>query len=91
MSDLVGTIANADLYQTVRVTVNGTTIEGRLSPVDHIPEESFRAEIKADDDIRFELTSEYEGDGWTPVKARRLDVGDDDWEQIGEVTDAEVL
>ena len=93
-SELVERLGEADLNDRVRVTLSdGTTFEGPASPIDYVPEDSLRVEVRPEGGSteRYELSAEYD-DGWSDLAVRHVDAadGDDDWEELGTVERVEV-
>ncbi|NHN58281.1 MULTISPECIES: hypothetical protein [Halorussus] len=93
-SELVERLGEADLNDRVRVALaDGTTFEGPASPIDYVPEESLRVEVRPGDGSteRYELSAEYD-DGWGDLSVRRSDAADGDaaWEELGRVEQIEV-
>jgi hypothetical protein len=72
---------------------DGTTFEGPASPVDYVPEESLRIEIRPEGGTtdRYELRADYDGE-WSDVSVRHADPTEDDdgWESLGTVEHVEV-
>jgi len=72
---------------------DGTTFEGPASPVDYVPEESLRVEIRPEGGTteRYELSAEYDGE-WSDLSVRHTDAADSDagWESLGPVEHVEV-
>jgi len=86
--DLPERLGDLDVYDTVRITTTeGTSFEGPASPIDYVPEESLRVEIRPENsDERYELRADYE-DGWSDVSARLADMDGEDtaWQDLGTV------
>ena len=94
MTDIVTTLGDAEIGSHVVVELSdGTRFEGRASPIDYVPEESLRVEVRPEDDptARYELSAEY-GEEWDDVRVRHADVDaeDPEWEQLGVVERVEV-
>ncbi|WP_157971633.1 hypothetical protein [Halorussus litoreus] len=85
--DLAERFGDLDVNDRVRVTTDGTEFEGPASPIDYVPEESLRVEVRPENsDERYELRAEYE-DGWSDVAVRLADMDGEDtaWQDLGTV------
>lgn len=92
MGEDATTFGDLEPFDRVRITTDeGATIEGPVSPIDYVPEESLRAEVGPDDEgnVRYEFRATYEDGEWTPVSARRIEIEQGEWESIGEVETVE--
>ncbi|WP_433633897.1 hypothetical protein [Halomicrococcus sp. NG-SE-24] len=71
---------------------DGTTMEGRASPVRYVPDDRFRIEIDpADESIRrCEVSSKYVDGAWEPPQVRHYALGDDDWTVVGEAENLQI-
>lgn len=81
-------LGELELGATVQLTLlNGTTIAGIAGPIDYVPDERLRLELRPRDDssIRYEAKALCDDAGWSPVTVRRYARGDDDWEVLGVV------
>ena len=86
----VDALGDLGLGDSVRGTLSdGTTIEGKASPIDYTPTEHLRVEVESVDDpsLRYELTSHYESGKWEPIRVRWYRTGDDDWIPRGVIAD----
>ncbi|WP_435179333.1 hypothetical protein [Halorussus sp. AFM4] len=87
-TEAVERLANAEQNDTVRVELSdGTTFEGPASPIDYVPEESLRVEVRPEGGTteRWELSAEYDG-GWSDLTVRHADAAEnEDWEDRGTV------
>ena len=91
MSNTAEALGDLEVYQHVTVTVDdGTTVEGQANPIDYVPEESLRVEVGPDgeEDLRYQFVAEYDGE-WSDVRAERIGPDDEDWQEVGTVTDVE--
>jgi hypothetical protein len=90
--ELVEQLGDLEVGDRVRVTLSdGTTFGGQANPIDYVPEESLRVEIRPEDDPeRYEIRSKYE-DGWSEVRARGANMAGEatEWEDLGTVEDVE--
>jgi len=89
MSDLAETFGEVGADDNVRVVLDdGTAFEGRASPVDYVPEESLRVEVRPQDGEgeRYEIRGEYD-EGWGDLTVRRADMAGEatEWEDVGTV------
>lgn len=86
--ELAERLGDLDVDDHVRVTTTeGTTFEGGANPIDYVPEESLRVEVRpGNTDDRYEMSAEYE-DGWSDVNVRMADMAGEDttWEDLGTV------
>jgi hypothetical protein len=86
--ELVEQLGDLGVGDRVRVTLSdGTTFGGQANPIDYVPEESLRVEVRPEDDPeRYELRSEYD-DGWSEVRTRGADMAAEqtEWEDLGTV------
>ncbi|WP_276300803.1 hypothetical protein [Halorussus lipolyticus] len=93
-TELVERLGEMELNDRVSVTLSdGASFEGPASPIDYVPEDSLRLEIRPEDGAteRYELSAEY-GDEWRDVAVRHTDASDEGsgWEQLGEVESVEI-
>jgi hypothetical protein len=95
MSDreLVEKLGDLDLNDRVRLTTSdGATFEGPASPIDYVPEDSLRVEIRpANTSERYEISASWD-DEWSELAVRHVDAADADsaWEDRGTVERVEV-
>ncbi|WP_338728357.1 hypothetical protein [Haladaptatus sp. DJG-WS-42] len=85
-------LGGLDLGADVRVALlGGAVISGTTGPIDYVPTESLRLELRPRDDssMRYEIRAVVEETGWSPVTVRRYELGDDDWEVLGVVRSVE--
>ena len=86
--ELVEKLGRLELNETVRVTTtDDETFEGPASPIDYVPEESLRVEVRpGNTDDRYEMSAEYDGN-WSDVSVRMADMAGEDteWQDIGTV------
>ncbi|UPV99538.1 hypothetical protein M0R88_13545 [Halorussus gelatinilyticus] len=72
---------------------DGTSFEGPASPIDYVPDESLRVEVRPEGGTteRYELRAEYDGE-WSDLSVRHVDIadGDAEWEPLGDVERIEV-
>ncbi|NEU56592.1 hypothetical protein [Halorussus sp. MSC15.2] len=92
-TDLVTPFAEAEQNDYVRVTLSdGTTFEGPASPIDYVPEESLRVEVRPEGGTteRYEISGEYDDD-WSELTVRGVSMEgeDSEWEDLGEVESVE--
>lgn len=91
--ELVEKLGSLDVDDAVRVTTtDGTTFEGPADPIDYVPEESLRIEVRPENsDERYEIRGEYDGE-WGEMRARGVEMAGEDteWEDLGRVEHAEV-
>lgn len=81
-------LGGVELGAAVRVTLlGGEIISGTTGPIDYVPTESLRLELRPREDssVRYEIRAVVEETGWSPVTVRRFELGDDDWEVLGVV------
>ncbi|WP_408958239.1 hypothetical protein [Natrinema sp. 74] len=97
MADPMATLAEVNVYDELRVTLlNGTSVEGRASPVDYVPEDHLRIEIKEEDDdtetTRYEISAAYVNGEWEHPRVRRYKYGveEDKWVSVGKVGEAKI-
>ncbi|MFC7080714.1 hypothetical protein [Halorussus caseinilyticus] len=88
-TELVERLGGLDPNDRVRVTLaDGTTFEGPASPIDYVPEESLRVEVRPEGGTtdRYELSAEYDA-GWSEVSVRHADAAGESegWEDLGAV------
>ena len=91
MSNAAEALGDLEVYQHVTVTLDdGTTVEGQANPIDYVPEESLRVEIgpDAEEDVRYQFVAEYD-DEWSDVRGERIGPDDEDWQEVGTVTDVD--
>ncbi|WP_137283251.1 hypothetical protein [Halorussus salinisoli] len=93
-TELIERLGDAEQNDHVEVTLSdGTTFEGPASPIDYVPEESLRVEVRPEGGSteRYELSAKYD-DGWTELTVRYTNAADDveGWEELGEVREVEV-
>ena len=88
MSELVEQFGDLEVGDRVLVTLSdGTTFGGQANPIDYVPEESLRVEVRPEGEAkRYEVRSEYDGD-WGEVQARLADMQAEatDWNELGTV------
>lgn len=86
--DLAERLGDLDVNDDVRVTTSDDTdFEGPANPIDYVPEESLRIEVRpGNTDERYEMRAEYD-DGWSEVRARGTDMAGEDteWRDLGTV------
>jgi len=84
---LIETVERSDVVEAARVVLDdGTTIQGRVEPIDYAPRERLRVAIRPrTENSRYELRTVHDGDRWQSPSVRRCEDGDDDWELIGEL------
>ena len=91
--DLVERLGDLDVNDEIRVTTTGdATFEGPASPVDYVPDESLRVEVRPENsDERYEMRATYD-DGWGDVAVRLADMDgqDTEWRDLGTVERIEV-
>ncbi|WP_135826725.1 hypothetical protein [Halorussus ruber] len=93
-TELVERLGDMELNDRVSVTLSdGTTFEGPASPIDYVPEESLRLEVRPEDGAteRYELSAEYDGE-WSKLAVRHTDASEEDagWEEVGAVENVEI-
>ncbi|MFC4449661.1 hypothetical protein [Halorussus aquaticus] len=91
--ELVAPFAEAEQNDRVRVTLSdGTTFEGPVSPIDYVPEESLRVEVRPEEGTteRYEISAKYD-DGWSELAVRGVSMEgeDSEWKELGEVESVE--
>jgi len=93
MHEVVEKLGDLGVDEGVRVTTtDGTTFEGPANPIDYVPEDSLRIEIRPENsDERYELRAEYDGE-WTDVRVRmaEMDGAETEWEELGTVDRLEI-
>ena len=86
--ELAERLGDLEVDDHVRVTTTeGTTFEGGANPIDYVPEESLRVEVRpGNTDDRYEMSAEY-GEGWSDVSVRMADMSGEDtaWQDLGTV------
>ena len=86
--ELVERFGGLEVGDRVRVTLSdGTTFGGQANPIDYVPEQSLRVEVRPEDDPeRYEMRSEYDGE-WSEIRVRGADMKADEteWEDLGTV------
>lgn len=93
MQSLIERLAAIERDDHVTVVLSDdTTISGRVNPMEYVPEDHLRFEIRpdGDSDTRFEIVSSYEDGGWTAVRANQIESDEREWESLGEVTSVDV-
>lgn len=93
MSEIVERLGDVDWNDEIEVTLaDGTVFAGRVSPINYVPEERLRIEVQptADENVRYEISSNYDDGGWSPAEVRRIEVGEDDWTPLAEVESVNV-
>ncbi|UPV73492.1 hypothetical protein M0R89_13175 [Halorussus limi] len=93
-TELVERLGAADVGDHVSVDLaDGTSFEGVASPIDYVPEESLRVEVRPEGGTteRYELRADYDGE-WNAMSVRHTDAADGDsgWETLGAVERIEV-
>jgi len=93
MSDLAETVREISADDNLHVVLDDTTeFEGRASPVEYVPEESLRIEVRPRNDAgeRYEIRGEYD-DGWSDLTVRRAEMAGEatEWEELGTVDSLE--
>ncbi|MFC6732440.1 MULTISPECIES: hypothetical protein [unclassified Haladaptatus] len=81
-------LGGLELGAGVRLTlVDGTVIAGTAGPIEFVPSERLRLELRPRDDsaVRFEVRTAFDETGWAPVTVRRYEIGDNDWDVLGVV------
>ncbi|WP_332898801.1 hypothetical protein [Haladaptatus sp. CMSO5] len=92
VKSLAAQLGGLELGADVRVALlGGTVISGTTGPIDYVPTERLRLEVRPRDDssVRYEIRAVVEEAGWSPVTVRRYELGDDDWEVLGVVRSVE--
>ncbi|USZ68648.1 hypothetical protein NGM10_02635 [Halorussus salilacus] len=89
MTELAEALGEVGVDDRLRVTTeDGTAFEGRASPVDYVPEESLRIEVRPEDGgvDRYEIRATYD-DGWSDplVRHAEADAEDGSWTELGRV------
>ena len=95
MRDLAERLGEMEVDERVRVTLaDGTAFEGKTGPIDYVPEESLRMEVRPEDETtdRYEIKCDC-ADGWGDLRVRHVDTEDPDadWERLSNVEEVEVL
>jgi len=93
-TELIERLGAAELNELVKISLSdGTTFEGPASPIDYVPEDSLRLEVRPEGGTteRYELSAEYD-DGWSQLTVRHTDANEkgSGWEELGTVEDVEV-
>jgi len=91
--DLVERLGDLDVNDRIRVTTaDDASFEGPVSPIDYVPEESLRVEVRPENsDERYEMRATYDGE-WTGVTVRLADMAGEEteWQDLGTVEGVEV-
>lgn len=91
--DLVERLGDLDVNDRVRVTTtDDTEFEGPASPIDYVPDESLRVEVRPENsDERYEMRATCDGE-WSEVTARLADMAGEEteWRDLGTVERVEV-
>jgi hypothetical protein len=87
--ELVERLGELEVGDRVRVTLSDDeTFEGQANPIDYVPEDSLRVEIRPESGSgdRYEISSEYD-DGWSELQTRHADMQAEatEWEDLGTV------
>ena len=93
MRALIERVAGIERDDHVRITLSDdTVIEGRVNPMEYLPGDHFRFEVRpdGDSDARFEVVASHEDGEWTPVRANRIAGDETEWEPVGEVASVNV-
>lgn len=92
-TELVERLGEMELNDWVSVSLSdGTSFEGPASPIDYVPEDSLRLEVRPESGAteRYELSAEYDG-GWSEPTVRHTDASDEEtgWEELATVESVE--
>lgn len=95
MSTLAERLGEAELYSTVTLKLaDGTTIEGKASPINYVPDDSLRMELRPEGENssrRYAVEAHCEDGEWEPPTVREIDPAtESDWEDLGTVEDFSV-
>lgn len=93
-TELVERLGDMELNDRMSVTLSdGTDFEGPASPIDYVPEESLRLEVRPEGGAteRYELSAEYD-EGWSDLRVRHTDASDEEsgWKELGEIERVEI-
>ena len=93
MSELVEKLGGLEVGERVKVTLSDdTTFEGRANPIDYVPEESLRVEVRPEGGSgdRYEISAAYD-EGWSVPQTRHVDAEAEttEWESLGTVDEAD--
>ena len=88
--ELVERLGGLEVGDRVRVTLSDdTTFEGQANPIDYVPEDSLRVEVRPESGSgdRYEISSKCEDDGWSELQTRHADMAAEatEWEDLGTV------
>ena len=95
MSVLAERLGEIELYSDVTFELaDGTTIEGRVSPIDYTPNEHLRMELRPFSEgtaRRYEIHADYRDGEWeTPTVQSVVPADGEEWEELGELEDFSV-
>lgn len=87
--ELVERFGGLEVGDRVQVTLSDdSTFEGQANPIDYVPGESLRVEVRPEGGSgeRYEISSEHDG-AWSELTVRRADAAAEDpgWEAVGTV------
>ena len=86
--ELVEKLGDLELNDSIRVTTtDGSTFEGPASPIDYVPDESLRVEVRPENTTeRYEISASND-DGWSELAVRYTAATDDadGWQDRGMV------
>jgi hypothetical protein len=91
-TELVERLGEMEVNDWVRVSLSdGASFEGPANPIDYVPEDSLRLEVRPGGGTteRYELSAEY-NDDWSEPTVRHTDAGEEaGWEGLGTVESVE--
>ena len=95
MTALPERLGEIELYTDVTLELaDGSNIEGRASPIDYVPDEHLRMELRPmgeESNHRYEVHAHYEGGEWETPTVREIEpASEEDWTELGELQDFSV-
>lgn len=95
MTALAERLGEVELYTDVSLELaDGTTVEGRASPIDYTPDEHLRLELRPmgeESSHRYEVHAHHEGGEWETPHVREIEPAtEEDWTELGELQDFSV-
>jgi hypothetical protein len=93
-TELVERLGGMELNDRVSVELSdGASFEGPASPIDYVPEDSLRLEVRPEGGTteRYELSAEYDND-WSELTVRHTDATEEQsgWKELTEVEAVEI-
>lgn len=95
MTTLAERLGEVELYTDVTLELDdGTTVEGRASPIDFDPDEHLRMELRPMGEHsgrRYEIHAHCREGEWESPNVRRIDPAtEEEWTELGELQDFSV-